>query len=192
MENAMFKVGDIVAHAGEHHTVDYHVYDVLPSGMHVRWTRGTGEQREAFVPTALYRLYTKKVTPLNWTKPIQWTGLTGLPRPVQLVGKHGDLYVVQTGERIPFFEAFDADGRYAERQQSTWVYISNAPPPPVWPQKRWFVTYTRDGKPRISGMMTEAPALAHKAYIEARAKQYPRTISDIHIQEVTFNGPSRT
>jgi hypothetical protein len=178
----MFKVGDIITHSSENHRVDYHVYDVLPSGMHLRWKRDE-LSKEAFVRAEYYHFYTKKITPIDWTKPLQWTG--SHPRPVQLIGKHGDTYVVQTGERVPFFEAFTADGRYAH--QASLVYISNAPPPPVWPQKRYFVTWCGfAGEPNVSGQQHTrhtAEAFAERLRVKGN--------TDINIQEVTF-GPSRT
>lgn len=72
---------------------------------------------------------------IDWTKPLQWHNGSGHQLPSVLIGKDGDKYVVKTGTQAWRYHAYPADG-----VDEGMGFITNVPPPPVWPKEAWIVT----------------------------------------------------
>lgn len=115
---------------------------------------------------------------IDWTKPLQWHNGSGHQIPVRLVGRDGDQYIIA--------REYAGDTRYVPFPENGVNpkdgFVTNVPPPPLWPVKRWFVSWLdHGGKPQVSGQTyTEGQAKIFAARLETGGHK------DVWIKEVTF------
>lgn len=162
------KVGDWVRH--KNYWPDfYEVSRVEGDKFWVKVVRYGTEASYTFAPDT-FEIVTAKV---DWTKPLQDTY-----GPVHLVGKRADGRYVVENQLSTVIYTVNADGSREGR-----LNVTNAPPPPIWPVIKWYVSFLQHGKPNISGRKD-----SHEEAVKFLARRVADGCTDCAIKEVTFDG----
>lgn len=193
MAKHRFKIGDVVHynyHDGKSEGVDYTITELIDADEMYRltWTSkydNNASLTDACVLCEHYSLSRTaaqgQVAPpvaLDLTKPIQFRN----GQPVKFIGtlSNGTLVFEDNGTICHrtskgFSTYFPSNGSHYD--------VVNVPTPPLWPCKRWFVSWEENSQAEVSGQ--------HKTQASAEdiaARKIAAGATHVVVNEVTFNG----
>lgn len=164
---AKFKVGDVVRLL-DGLTTDYTIEALLQDKecYTLSWLDYAGHRQSCGMWLAGASIAPPVAPVIDLTKPLQFKS----GAPCTLIGKTSDgRIVVEYGPQCVATLASEA--------------IINVPPPPLWPCKRWFVTWQEKETAKVSGQV-----MSQKLAEELAARKIAKGETNVVVNEVIFNG----